>query len=99
MLKIDGANCVEAILYNSEQLVSAGISLSAFAVFGNDNFSNTSDYTKGFGTVSVGVGKARIIYAYSSCCKTVGAGGAVVGGTAGISVNHGYAYYQLLDWY
>lgn len=93
LLKADGASALEATLLTGKHSLSGALSLSGFLVFGNEQFKNTESYTEGFDTFSAGLGKGRVSYAWSPCCKTVGVGVSVWGGSAGLSILRGKSYY------
>ena len=71
-------------------------SVSGLAVFGNEKFTSTEDYTGSFTTVGVGWGKARGSYSYSENCRTVSVGGNLIGSQLlpswGVSKTH---YWQV----
>ena len=92
LLKIDGANAIEAITKNLK--FSGSFSISGLLVYGNSDFKTSKDYRRWFNSWSANVIGLKGSYSWSDCCTVYGIGRSFGGGWG---VSRSTSYYVLLN--
>ena len=99
LLKVDGANALQALLSGSKLDVS--ISASVFAVTANSKFKTIIDYTKEFQNETIEIGSIKAGRAWSDRCKTYSIGYSYSVGKSFFrlslpKISRGRSYYRLI---